>query len=402
MMIMKASRQPGIEATRIRHRSGFSLIEVLIGVFILGIGIISITSLFPAGIAQQQRSVDDVLGPLVAENALTILRSKLAQNDFGTDEEFNVLNFQRSLIGDWAWRRPAFFLQGLTLSVNISGTNYDTFAAPGTISIFSTFSQTTDTDETRIPWSKAKHGNNAPNIFIKQAERYYPQQPGRQKPQFVWDCMFRRYQGRVLVAIFVYRVSSPAGGSVSYNVSENPFDLGMPPIPIHLSFNNADAWNAGMGANIDLTDPADLRIIPNTGAGAVYDTRDDSKFWEQSWQLPRQIILDRNNNIHRVLVGREHVDDGPLELTRAVGPVLGNVFDSNTSGTFTESPNFFYGSPLNEVNPITGVIEPGMVQIGVVTDIWYLPEFMEVDSDGDGIAEATYKITPVFVTVREL
>ena len=35
-------------------------------IFILGIGIISIAALFPAGIAQQRRSLDDVTGPVVA------------------------------------------------------------------------------------------------------------------------------------------------------------------------------------------------------------------------------------------------------------------------------------------------------------------------------------------------
>src|SRR4030095_6691224 len=55
----------------------FSLIEVLLAIFILGVGVISIAALFPAGIAQQRASVDDIIGPTVANNALSLLRTKL-------------------------------------------------------------------------------------------------------------------------------------------------------------------------------------------------------------------------------------------------------------------------------------------------------------------------------------
>ncbi|MCH7879412.1 MAG: hypothetical protein IH914_08890, partial [candidate division Zixibacteria bacterium] len=52
-----------------QQRLGFSLVEVLLAIFILGLGIISIVSLFPAGIAQQRQSVDDIIGPIVPQNA---------------------------------------------------------------------------------------------------------------------------------------------------------------------------------------------------------------------------------------------------------------------------------------------------------------------------------------------
>ncbi|MGA1708204.1 MAG: type IV pilus modification PilV family protein, partial [Phycisphaerales bacterium] len=73
---------------RLRQRRGFSLIEVLLAVFILGIGIISIGAIFPAGIVQQRQSLDDALGPIVADNALATLRAKLSQTDFGFAEDF--------------------------------------------------------------------------------------------------------------------------------------------------------------------------------------------------------------------------------------------------------------------------------------------------------------------------
>ncbi|MEE8154526.1 MAG: prepilin-type N-terminal cleavage/methylation domain-containing protein, partial [Phycisphaerales bacterium] len=92
------------------RRRSFSLIEVLLSVFILGIGVISIAALFPAGIAQQRQSVDDITGPIVAQNALAILRTKLRPADFGTFEEFGTGPPLFTIDGDWPWLRPAFIL----------------------------------------------------------------------------------------------------------------------------------------------------------------------------------------------------------------------------------------------------------------------------------------------------
>ena len=112
----------------ISTRRGFSLIEVLLAIFILGIGIISIGAIFPAGIVQQRQSLDDALGPVVADNALASLRAKLSQNDFGFAEDFegfplgllDLASFEGTYgeldsaaprtLGDWGWRRPGLAL----------------------------------------------------------------------------------------------------------------------------------------------------------------------------------------------------------------------------------------------------------------------------------------------------
>ena len=75
-----------------RARRGFSLIELLLAIFILGVGVISISAVFPAGIVQQRRAQDDILGPVIAEAALSTIRSKVGQSDFGTFEEFGIGN----------------------------------------------------------------------------------------------------------------------------------------------------------------------------------------------------------------------------------------------------------------------------------------------------------------------
>lgn len=366
--------------------------EVLVAIAILGIGIISIASLFPAGIAQQRRAVDDMMGPVVADNAMTILRGKISPEDFGTDEDFNLLTPARllTLQGDWEWRRPAFFTQSAIIPTPFG----DSAVSPGSISIFRTYSETTGTDIPPIPWNLTQYDNtnaDAPERIITQQERFYPLSSGLERPQFVWDCMFRRFQGRILVAIFVYRVTSPGGGGVPYQVAANISSPGIPPLPIKITFSNALAWDAEMGSNV-FAEP--FNIIPNTAAGAAYNPANDA----ESWQLPGQLILDQNNIIHQVLVGRETSSDGPLELARAVAPVLGNPFDTVQGNLITESPFYYFGDP-GENHPVSGITMPGMVQRKVVTRIWYLPEHMNITVNG---LTTTYTITPVYVTVREL
>lgn len=402
VMMKKASRHPGIKAGKkrpvggvCRARSvrsssprpssllrGFSLMEVLMAIFILAIGVISITALFPAGIAQQRHANDDMMGPIVANNAMTLIRGKIRPEDFGADEGVFTPGQLRTLLGDWEWRRPVFFTQEAVIPTPFG----DSIVPPGSISIFKFDSgETTGEDEPPIPWNKPLFGfadDDAPKIILTQQERFYPLNSGRERPQYVWDCLFRRFQGRILVAIFVYRVTSPGGGGVPYRVAANISSPTVPPLPIKVSFNSGLAWNAEMGANT--TEP--LNIIPNTNAGDAYDPANDG----ESWQLPGQMILDQNNIIHRVLAGRETPGDGPLELARPVAPVLGNIFDTNPGNLITESPFYFFGTPN---------FNTGMVQDGVVTRIWYLPEHMNIIVNG---ITTTYTITPVFITVREL
>ena len=69
--------------TRQHSNRAFSLVELIIAILILGIGMISIAALFPAGIKQQEIAEDDVYGPLVAKHAMELLRTRLKQEDFG-------------------------------------------------------------------------------------------------------------------------------------------------------------------------------------------------------------------------------------------------------------------------------------------------------------------------------
>ncbi|MHC4415514.1 MAG: type IV pilus modification PilV family protein [Planctomycetota bacterium] len=365
-------------------RSGFSLAELLLAVFILGIGVIAIAALFPAGIAQQRQSVDDTIGPLVADNALSIIRSKVEPGDFGTREDFKFNYVSPTIVGDWPWSRPAFFFDDTPVTLP-DGTPVD--IPKGSIGIFNNVGVADTNSE--IPWNPVRYDQvaypNGPFFTITKGERYYPMHsvysspsfPPR--PQYVWDCMFRRFQGRVLVAIFVYRVTIPGGGGVEYAVPRNYSSPAIPPLPISLDLTlggplpwHGNPWDA----DADLVTPAiePFVLIPDTGPDQEYDPSDQA----QVWQAPGQWMLDQNNNVHRVLSGRRTDRDGPVELVRPVPsiPPLGVFFLDRTV--------------------------PDPARENVVSNLWYIPLEVELDTDGDGEGDLPATLTPVYSTVREL
>lgn len=441
------------------RRAGFSLIEVLMSIFILGIGIISIAALFPAGIKQQQQSTDDILGPKVAKAAMSIIRNKVSSGDFGGFDEWVpagapagaiLLAPQPTVSGDWGWLRPSFLWtdDSDSLYLNERGaidifSAYWHAAAIGHPEFSTSLSRNRDmatefpggytdlnglyqSDLFGIPYDRPNTGagpgfgaavTGPKRAIITQQERYYPQgtqlsvalsgsagQIERDQPQYVWDCMFRRFQGRVQVAIFVYRVSRSGGENEPYYVQPNP-QLGTqtPPIPYHLSF-----WDPVNGEPINLdvnpdgpwddTGPNEPRGWAGGagnrdtgfggGANEGFVGGDDRFVWgrvandaedlfneRQAWQRPRQWLLDQSARTHRVLSREADPDDADIYRVELERPVP-RLPDVRTSG-FSSSPYYF---PF------------------LVSDIWYIPPAPRTD---DGTFGST-TFTPVYVLVEDL
>ena len=357
-------------------RRAFSLVELLLAVFILGIGIIGISALFPAGIAQQRQANDDIMGPIVADNAMAILRMKLKPEWFGTMEDFDSADLifpntsvavihHSTVPGDWEWRRPGFLFQNIALDIIQDPTQHpDYFDERGAIDIFSAYYTnyklgtpitanlnealiaTENFDGLGAPATSPLYGIpyntrlGIPPVIIFQSERAYPNSysgAGKTKrPAFYWDCMFRRFAGRIQVAIFVYRVVDGGGEPRNYIVSQGSAVLGtsLPPLPILFDLNIVPfaPWTyGGLDQNpLTILDNAQvLNPIPTTAPGIIPV--------EQSWEYPGQWILDEYNTVHRVLTGRKTTKDGPVILTRPVPahPPLAELFGVtyNTGGT---------------------------------------------------------------------
>ena len=425
---MHASHAPSRPVAR-----GFSLVEMLLAIFILGIGVISIAALFPAGIALQRQATDDVVGPIVAKNALSTIRSKLSQSDFGSFQDFGLNptynngiagSFKTSgnvvfphVSGDWCWMLPGFL-----------------FDQPnnGTVDIFSAaFTRQqlsiqpfpgTALKATEIPEGVAFSGNASlygipynprkyplftepnsagnldpvsqrliePLVTFTQAERAWPQAgsgANNTPPQYYWDCMFRRNGGRVQVAVFVYRVTPPGGEPRGYTVARSdnaslgtPTPAGAmdvtpqtPPIPMVYYAPNpgtATSWPNRSGG----TAPPDE--IPGTGPGTPYGA---GKTWDD-WMAPGQVWVDNHANIHGVLRGRlvpgvtggSSPNQGPVKLQRRV-PVMPRAPVYGTAPGVTTD---------NGAASLHAYIEA----------IWFVP-----NSDSRGNI-----ITPVYATVEEL
>lgn len=385
-------------------RRAFSLIELLLAVFILAIGIISISALFPAGIAQQQLASDDQLGPAVAEHALNVVRSRVGQDDFGSFEQFGIydINTQsqggiwRSTPGDWSWMRPAVLTQDIgnatldeTGAVDIFSNYAEQNGGGAAVSLEDLPNGATTGSGGRIygiPYNTSKYFA-APPVTITQKERYWPMvadgETSSTPPQYVWDVMFRRFGGKIQVAVFVYRVVK-AGGSVGTYVAQAlPDGTGsapFPPVPYRrLTSGTGQTTSGPSTVPTDWQQPAPptTPALPIAGPFttglvqaplvAVADNPSLTNMARHQWQLPGQWLLDNNGNVMRVSQGRKigGVDPAQVRLTSpAVRVPSSQVFSD---------------------------YEDNSVPIGV-RGLWYVPAW---DAAGN-------QLVPVYATVRDL
>jgi prepilin-type N-terminal cleavage/methylation domain-containing protein len=393
------------------RRNGFTLMEVLMAIFILGIGVIGIAALFPAGIAQQRVSVDNIMGPIVADNAMALLRARLEPGDFGTFEEFGYAQSPAlpTVPGDWPWLRPGFCLQDDPSTVTFAGRPYDERGAYDVFSYHFTVGSALN-EATEFPsaagvpfgipynWNKYRFNDSdypEPRFIITQQERYYPMVSTEgagdrpSQPMYVWDCMFRRYQGRIYVAIFVYRVTTSGGGRTTYVAPPNPLNTAaanpespdLPPLPYRLDLTGGGGWPWPSA-----WDASDSPLVNGTVGAGNWDVRDPEVAWEQYAQW----LLDQNNSVHRVLSRtppRAANMAAEVELLRPIQPV---------SRSFNEAVSYFDRSfPVNSS-------QYGVENI--VTHLWYIPTEVELDVNGDGSPDPGWSVNlaPVYLTVREL
>ena len=435
-----------------RVARGFSLIELLLAIFILGVGVISISAVFPAGIVQQRRAQDDVLGPVIAEAAMSSIRSKVGQSDFGTFEEFGIYtpalfanldgDFPNTWLrggdeftqrGDWPWLRPSMAV--VPAGVAADSREYfgdidlfsarvarDSFFAPAYPSSANLDWQIGKTTELRlsngfpvigvdyqggdsggflfgIPFSRSKFdffgASEDPLVTITQEERFWPAgsgyESGRNRPQYVWDCMFRRFQGRVQVAIFVYRVKVGAavgGYAVAQDAGNNAYDRDglRPAMPARADFFMSVAGSSyrpltPYGADPTPNGPPDLDDFDRVeiiGTGPQFNEPNptlDPYF--EGWQAPGQWLLDPSNRIHRVAQGRRNKRQGPVRLARPI--------PSQAPSSAIWNPATAEGGPYSDPAEIQSETDE-------VRSLWFVPP---VDRRG-------VSLTPIYITVRDL
>ena len=149
--------------------------------------------------------------------------------------------------------------------------------------------------------------------------------------------MFRRFQGKILVAIFVYRVQLVGGDTFTYTVPPNYSNPDIPALPINLELadiSNSPPWTTAWDAS---GDPVILGSPSNTYDPVAHD--------DEAWQEPPQWLLDQNNNIHRVLSLTPSIRRLPLAqwAWRTSSPTSGtSPSKSSSTSTVIRTPT---GSP---------------------------------------------------------
>ena len=471
---------------RASESRGFSLAEMLVAVLVLGIGLISISALLPSGMLIQRSASDDVYGPIVAEQALSIIRSKVHPEDFGMMEEFTELGdadrssgrsdtnatgaglglpwpTRPNLPGDWGWKRPGVIYDDLDSAANPWADGVD---ETGAIDIFShyftkraltlpdsgwysaarlasefpggvgpsTGGPTTlwgipysrrlydwdnDVSSTGVASGSQDPSGRVPLAIITQRERSWPMAPeadpaarsSEGAPLYYWDCMFRRFGGRIQVAIFVFRAAPSGGDGPPFSRSPHlkgppsaPALPGAAPVtqvtfPFRRRFYEATIehassaempWRAG-GFDRSLSTPSDNTQIRKTSAAAPSSQFKAGEAYDQ-WQSAGQWLIDEDGAVHRLIQGRTRNEDGPVAMSSSLLP---DAHDARTrAGAWRAAAleTFMQGAgPFPAVDlPGTAAAEwPGIEQI------WYLPR--TVYRNG-----YEYGVTPVYATVRDL
>lgn len=248
------------DSTIVRDRAGFTLIEVLIGVIVLGLGLLGLASVFPAVVVQQKQAADAVQGDSTAKSVEAQLRASPSFNrPFDGAADRLRINTTFSIITTQAGRTAWEIGTGLG---NENG------AVDFNVGDGSLFVRMPEGGRVTVDLQNVVQGvqsiQNAEAIEITQVSRLFPQPKFRAEgagtlrnkndgPQFVWDMALRRDKGTsalaeplgsdaLQVAIFVRRVDPGIRGNL-----DTVFGGATPVVAVAAGANGAPTLN-GRGA----------------------------------------------------------------------------------------------------------------------------------------------------------
>ncbi|MBX3357531.1 MAG: prepilin-type N-terminal cleavage/methylation domain-containing protein [Phycisphaeraceae bacterium] len=154
-----------------RHTRGFSLIEVLIAVLILGLGLLGLGAVFPVVVREQRIGTETTFGVLAAQSA----RDQLEQLASNPPIQGTGPNTGKTL-----WQILRDDTNQLVMPLNASDIRGE----------WKPLSVVPDTGMVQVP---DPPNANVPSFHISMAERLYPRDPGNGiEPQFVWDIAVQR------------------------------------------------------------------------------------------------------------------------------------------------------------------------------------------------------------------
>lgn len=164
-----------------RARFGFTLIEVLLGVLILGLGLLGLASVFPLVVKKQRDAQDTVLGISSVKGVESVLRGHSGLNSELLDRGWAKFASRLKELANQKPTREVIWSDVLNAPANTVERIYgNTVALGGGASL-------TAEPGSIVFWGSGGPGSATPDtVVLRTSDRLIPQGPGV-TPQYVWD-----------------------------------------------------------------------------------------------------------------------------------------------------------------------------------------------------------------------
>jgi prepilin-type N-terminal cleavage/methylation domain-containing protein len=203
---------------------GFTLIEVLIAILVLGIGLLGLGAVFPAVIAEQRASFEVIEGENVASAAEALITGSQEIVDFSFLSE----DFGRGQAAGFGGgpsssaSGPRYSYEWVVPANGFSYYDWDT-PIPG-LANFQTglWSYNINGSTTNPTITTVSTSGNQYVTQIPVSSRLFPQPYSGKDPQYVWDIALRREprDDQVQAAIFVRRIDARLRVPKNYSLSD--------------------------------------------------------------------------------------------------------------------------------------------------------------------------------------
>lgn len=338
--------------------AGFSLVEVLIAIVVLGLGLLGLASVFPAIIAQQREATDQIQGMLAAETAASTLQVSADLMNWenllldprwplGSTNSYDCLGgtFARVRQGDDpnnVWSQATFW--HLRERGGVLGPGIRLDRASGVVE-FAWSDDQGGCDPALgsgglIPLSGTVQPD--PPSLLPPSSRVVPPPFSGSEPKYVWDVLARRTaSNEVELAVFVRRIQ-PLRLRTGETVSEALTRSSGPLLPVSTGGDGTGAYSPPLVARafgVDRSKPRRERrldlIQVSSDRGEIDSAFDD--FWCDPSDLPFLHAVGQRfvDNLGVVRTVTEVVEEGGQTLLRVDPPYRARELDSGTEGQGT-------------------------------------------------------------------
>ncbi|MBL8764031.1 MAG: prepilin-type N-terminal cleavage/methylation domain-containing protein [Phycisphaerae bacterium] len=296
--------------------AGFSLIEVLIAVFILSLGLLGLGAMFPVVIRSQRQGSDALSGVTAARAA----EASLAGND-----EFSRLTLDTTL------QRNANFWQRWLGADDLKTDQQREFRFDGTF-----FLPAVDPRTGNVTFAPA--GGTIPPVVVRGAARLHPGGSALPaNPLFGWDLALKRQPGSgVLEAVvFVRRIDPKLRVAAGRSLFQVLTDTSIPQSERRVPFGAQPSGRPTLDGTGNYSVPATMSMEFRRETGKtdrLYLDQSKNFMWDYASQ-PGQTLVDNLGNIYSVVsVGNEGQGDF-VRVTPAIPPGVPSTKDgSSTNG----------------------------------------------------------------------